>query len=227
MTPARQGPPSVVAVVGAGVDGWRRVPEPSGAEPRRAGVRPLEDAEAVTSAGRPGAFYDARRLLGLGARAVTPGEAGTADDRVRTGRSDEPLDASSARRNASLYPDRGSSPAPLPPRRPNFGQRTRCSPAAGSPSPARPAPAGRALPRGGTPVADILTPESGAPPADAHLRHGGGPVRLAVALAVPVGGLTGRRQAMPVTRQAMRKALRAERFCDSRLYSTEWERHHR
>ncbi|MGW2949983.1 hypothetical protein [Streptomyces eurythermus] len=52
-------------------------------------------------------------------------------------------------------------------------------------------------------------------------------MRLAVALAVPVGGLTGRRQAMPVTRQAMRKALRAERFCDSRLYSTEWERHHR
>ncbi|MEU3415036.1 precorrin-6y C5,15-methyltransferase (decarboxylating) subunit CbiE [Streptomyces sp. NPDC006658] len=38
MTPARQGPPSVVTVVGIGADGWRGLAEPSRAELRRAEV---------------------------------------------------------------------------------------------------------------------------------------------------------------------------------------------
>ncbi|MGW5641043.1 cobalamin biosynthesis bifunctional protein CbiET, partial [Streptomyces sp. NPDC003832] len=40
-----------------------------------------------------------------------------------------------------------------------------------------------------------------------HRRHGGELVRLAVAHAVPVGGFTGWRQAMPVTQWAVRKTL--------------------
>ncbi|WP_030856592.1 bifunctional cobalt-precorrin-7 (C(5))-methyltransferase/cobalt-precorrin-6B (C(15))-methyltransferase [Streptomyces sp. NRRL S-37] len=62
-----------------------------------------------------------------------------------------------------------------------------------------------ALPRGGRLVANTVTLESEALLADAHRRHGGELVRLAVAHAVPVGGFTGWRQAMPVTQWAVQK----------------------
>ncbi|WP_217181489.1 precorrin-6y C5,15-methyltransferase (decarboxylating) subunit CbiE [Streptomyces sp. AC495_CC817] len=62
-----------------------------------------------------------------------------------------------------------------------------------------------ALPTGGRLVANTVTLESEALLADAHRRHGGELVRLAVAQAVPVGGFTGWRQAMPVTQWAARK----------------------
>ncbi|MFF7389000.1 precorrin-6y C5,15-methyltransferase (decarboxylating) subunit CbiE [Streptomyces scabiei] len=62
-----------------------------------------------------------------------------------------------------------------------------------------------ALPAGGRLVANTVTLESEALLADAHRRHGGELVRLAVAQAVPVGGFTGWRQAMPVTQWAARK----------------------
>ncbi|MDT0567667.1 bifunctional cobalt-precorrin-7 (C(5))-methyltransferase/cobalt-precorrin-6B (C(15))-methyltransferase [Streptomyces sp. DSM 3412] len=62
-----------------------------------------------------------------------------------------------------------------------------------------------ALPAGGRLVANTVTLESEALLADAHRRHGGELVRLAVAQAVPVGGFTGWRQAMPVTQWAVRK----------------------
>jgi precorrin-6Y C5,15-methyltransferase (decarboxylating) len=62
-----------------------------------------------------------------------------------------------------------------------------------------------ALPGGGRLVANTVTLESEALLADAHRRHGGELVRLAVAHAVPVGGFTGWRQAMPVTQWAVRK----------------------
>ncbi|MFI5555135.1 precorrin-6y C5,15-methyltransferase (decarboxylating) subunit CbiE [Streptomyces sp. NPDC051738] len=64
-----------------------------------------------------------------------------------------------------------------------------------------------ALPIGGRLVANTVTLESEALLADAHRRHGGELVRLAVAHAVPVGGFTGWRQAMPVTQWAVRKTL--------------------
>ncbi|GAP46263.1 bifunctional cobalt-precorrin-7 (C(5))-methyltransferase/cobalt-precorrin-6B (C(15))-methyltransferase [Streptomyces azureus] len=64
-----------------------------------------------------------------------------------------------------------------------------------------------ALPGGGRLVANTVTLESEALLADAHRRHGGELVRLAVAHAVPVGGFTGWRQAMPVTQWAVRKTL--------------------
>lgn len=64
-----------------------------------------------------------------------------------------------------------------------------------------------ALPVGGRLVANTVTLESEAVLADAHRRHGGELVRLAVAHAVPVGGFTGWRQAMPVTQWAVRKSL--------------------
>lgn len=63
-----------------------------------------------------------------------------------------------------------------------------------------------ALPVGGRLVANTVTLESEALLADAHRRHGGELVRLAVAHAVPVGGFTGWRQAMPVTQWAAQKA---------------------
>lgn len=63
----------------------------------------------------------------------------------------------------------------------------------------------QALPAGGRLVANTVTLESEAVLADAHRRHGGELVRLAVAHAVPVGGLTGWRQAMPVTQWAAEK----------------------
>ncbi|MFI1828225.1 precorrin-6y C5,15-methyltransferase (decarboxylating) subunit CbiE [Streptomyces sp. NPDC020412] len=63
----------------------------------------------------------------------------------------------------------------------------------------------QALPAGGRLVANTVTLESEAVLADAHRRHGGELVRLAVAHAVPVGGFTGWRQAMPVTQWAVVK----------------------
>ncbi|TJZ50084.1 precorrin-6y C5,15-methyltransferase (decarboxylating) subunit CbiE [Streptomyces piniterrae] len=59
-----------------------------------------------------------------------------------------------------------------------------------------------ALPPGGRIVANTVTLESEALLADWYRRHGGELVRLAVAHAVPVGGFTGWRQAMPVTQWA-------------------------
>ncbi|MFE7661140.1 precorrin-6y C5,15-methyltransferase (decarboxylating) subunit CbiE [Streptomyces celluloflavus] len=56
-----------------------------------------------------------------------------------------------------------------------------------------------ALPAGGRIVANTVTLESEALLADWYRRYGGELVRLAVAHAVPVGGFTGWRQAMPVT----------------------------
>ncbi len=63
----------------------------------------------------------------------------------------------------------------------------------------------QALPAGGRLVANTVTLESEAVLADAHRRYGGELVRLAVAHAVPVGGFTGWRQAMPVTQWAAEK----------------------
>ncbi|ANZ17636.1 precorrin-6Y C5,15-methyltransferase (decarboxylating) [Streptomyces noursei ATCC 11455] len=56
-----------------------------------------------------------------------------------------------------------------------------------------------ALPPGGRIVANTVTLESEALLTQWYRRHGGELVRLAVAHAVPVGGFTGWRQAMPVT----------------------------
>ncbi|MFF1833561.1 precorrin-6y C5,15-methyltransferase (decarboxylating) subunit CbiE [Streptomyces sp. NPDC058231] len=62
-----------------------------------------------------------------------------------------------------------------------------------------------ALPPGGRLVANTVTLESEALLAERYRRHGGELVRLAVAHAVPVGGFTGWRQAMPVTQWSVRK----------------------
>ncbi len=59
-----------------------------------------------------------------------------------------------------------------------------------------------ALPAGGRLVANTVTLESEALLASWYAAHGGDLVRLAVAHAVPVGGFTGWRQAMPVTQWA-------------------------
>ncbi|MFD7470153.1 precorrin-6y C5,15-methyltransferase (decarboxylating) subunit CbiE [Streptomyces tendae] len=64
-----------------------------------------------------------------------------------------------------------------------------------------------ALPVRGRLVANTVTLESEALLADARRRHGGELVRLAVARAVPVGGFTGWRQAMPVTQWAVQKTV--------------------
>ncbi|MEV6946737.1 precorrin-6y C5,15-methyltransferase (decarboxylating) subunit CbiE [Streptomyces sp. NPDC051172] len=64
-----------------------------------------------------------------------------------------------------------------------------------------------ALPVGGRLVANTVTLESEALLVDAYRRHGGELVKLAVAHAVPVGGFTGWRQAMPVTQWAVQKTL--------------------
>ncbi|MFD7866896.1 precorrin-6y C5,15-methyltransferase (decarboxylating) subunit CbiE [Streptomyces sp. NPDC059783] len=61
-----------------------------------------------------------------------------------------------------------------------------------------------ALPPGGRLVANTVTLESEAVLAARHRLHGGELVRLAVAHAVPVGGFTGWRQAMPVTQWSVR-----------------------
>ncbi|MER6617622.1 precorrin-6y C5,15-methyltransferase (decarboxylating) subunit CbiE [Streptomyces xantholiticus] len=63
-----------------------------------------------------------------------------------------------------------------------------------------------ALPPGGRLVANTVTLESEALLAGRHARHGGELVRLAVSHAVPVGGFTGWRQAMPVTQWSVTKA---------------------
>ncbi|MFG3507433.1 precorrin-6y C5,15-methyltransferase (decarboxylating) subunit CbiE [Streptomyces sp. NPDC047821] len=62
-----------------------------------------------------------------------------------------------------------------------------------------------ALRPGGRLVANTVTLESEALLADRYRRHGGELVRLAVAHAVPVGGFTGWRQAMPVTQWSVTK----------------------
>ncbi|MFE5714813.1 precorrin-6y C5,15-methyltransferase (decarboxylating) subunit CbiE [Streptomyces sp. NPDC056501] len=63
-----------------------------------------------------------------------------------------------------------------------------------------------ALPPGGRLVANTVTLESEALLADRYRLHGGELVRLAVAAAVPVGGFTGWRQAMPVTQWSVTKS---------------------
>ncbi|WP_069171515.1 bifunctional cobalt-precorrin-7 (C(5))-methyltransferase/cobalt-precorrin-6B (C(15))-methyltransferase [Streptomyces griseus] len=63
-----------------------------------------------------------------------------------------------------------------------------------------------ALPPGGRLVANTVTLESEALLTEWYRRLGGELVRLAVAHAVPVGGFTGWRQAMPVTQWSVRKA---------------------
>ncbi|MGW2227225.1 precorrin-6y C5,15-methyltransferase (decarboxylating) subunit CbiE [Streptomyces formicae] len=68
-----------------------------------------------------------------------------------------------------------------------------------------------ALPVGGRLVANTVTLESEALLADWYRRHGGDLVRLAVAQAVPVGGFTGWRQAMPVTQWSVTKSGDQER----------------
>ncbi|NDZ82629.1 cobalamin biosynthesis bifunctional protein CbiET, partial [Streptomyces sp. SID10853] len=62
-----------------------------------------------------------------------------------------------------------------------------------------------ALPDGGRLVANTVTLESEALLAERYRTHGGDLVRIAVAHAVPVGGFTGWRQAMPVTQWAVEK----------------------
>ncbi|MFB7666616.1 precorrin-6y C5,15-methyltransferase (decarboxylating) subunit CbiE [Kitasatospora sp. NPDC056138] len=62
-----------------------------------------------------------------------------------------------------------------------------------------------ALPPGGRLVANTVTLESEALLAAWYRRHGGELLRLAVAHAVPVGGFTGWRQAMPVTQWSVVK----------------------
>ncbi|MGW6057468.1 precorrin-6y C5,15-methyltransferase (decarboxylating) subunit CbiE [Streptomyces sp. NPDC055189] len=62
-----------------------------------------------------------------------------------------------------------------------------------------------ALPAGGRLVANTVTLESEALLTERYRRHGGELVRLSVAHAVPVGGFTGWRQAMPVTQWSVRK----------------------
>ncbi|MGW8742548.1 precorrin-6y C5,15-methyltransferase (decarboxylating) subunit CbiE [Streptomyces sp. NPDC055794] len=72
-----------------------------------------------------------------------------------------------------------------------------------------------ALPEGGRMVANTVTLESEALLADARRRHGGELVRLAVAHAVPVGGFTGWRQAMPVTQWAVEKTVEPSAGADT------------
>ncbi|MEV4944344.1 precorrin-6y C5,15-methyltransferase (decarboxylating) subunit CbiE [Streptomyces sp. NPDC053755] len=67
----------------------------------------------------------------------------------------------------------------------------------------------QALPVGGRLVANTVTLESEALLADRYRRLGGELVRLAVAQAVPVGGFTGWRQAMPVTQWSVTKGSEA------------------
>ncbi|MGV4922797.1 precorrin-6y C5,15-methyltransferase (decarboxylating) subunit CbiE [Streptomyces sp. BHT-5-2] len=66
-----------------------------------------------------------------------------------------------------------------------------------------------ALPPGGRLVANTVTLESEALLTEWYRRHGGELVRLAVAHAVPVGGFTGWRQAMPVTQWSAVKPARS------------------
>ncbi|GAA1069570.1 precorrin-6y C5,15-methyltransferase (decarboxylating) subunit CbiE [Kitasatospora arboriphila] len=68
-----------------------------------------------------------------------------------------------------------------------------------------------ALPAGGRLVANTVTLESEALLTEWYRRHGGELVKLAVAHAVPVGGFTGWRQAMPVTQWSAVKTSEAGR----------------
>ncbi|MEU8959018.1 precorrin-6y C5,15-methyltransferase (decarboxylating) subunit CbiE [Streptomyces sp. NPDC048518] len=68
-----------------------------------------------------------------------------------------------------------------------------------------------ALAPGGRLVANTVTLESEALLTEWYRRHGGELVRLAVAQAVPVGGFTGWRQAMPVTQWSVTKSGEQER----------------
>lgn len=67
-----------------------------------------------------------------------------------------------------------------------------------------------ALPPGGRLVANTVTLESEALLTEWYRRHGGELLRLAVAHAVPVGGFTGWRQAMPVTQWSVVKDTRED-----------------
>ncbi|MFF5568303.1 precorrin-6Y C5,15-methyltransferase (decarboxylating) subunit CbiT [Streptomyces sp. NPDC012623] len=69
-----------------------------------------------------------------------------------------------------------------------------------------------ALPASGRLVANTVTLESEALLAEWYRRFGGDLVRLAVAHAVPVGGFTGWRQAMPVTQWAVTKTASSAAF---------------
>ncbi|MCK7623814.1 precorrin-6y C5,15-methyltransferase (decarboxylating) subunit CbiE [Streptomyces sp. RS10V-4] len=71
-----------------------------------------------------------------------------------------------------------------------------------------------ALPPGGRIVANTVTLESEALLTEWYRRHGGELVRLAVAHAVPVGGFTGWRQAMPVTQWSAAKPTAPARSQD-------------
>ncbi|MGW1073771.1 precorrin-6y C5,15-methyltransferase (decarboxylating) subunit CbiE [Streptomyces sp. NPDC002537] len=64
-----------------------------------------------------------------------------------------------------------------------------------------------ALPEGGRLVANTVTLESEALLTEWYRRHGGELTRLAVARAVPVGGFTGWRQAMPVTQWSVVRSV--------------------
>ncbi|MEV8567687.1 precorrin-6y C5,15-methyltransferase (decarboxylating) subunit CbiE [Streptomyces sp. NPDC051322] len=64
-----------------------------------------------------------------------------------------------------------------------------------------------ALPVGGRLVANTVTLESEALLADRYRSHGGELVRIGVSHAVPVGGFTGWRQAMPVTQWSVTKTV--------------------
>ncbi|MFJ7164355.1 precorrin-6y C5,15-methyltransferase (decarboxylating) subunit CbiE [Streptomyces globosus] len=72
-----------------------------------------------------------------------------------------------------------------------------------------------ALPPGGRLVVNTVTLESEAVLGEWHRRHGGDLVKLAVAHAVPVGGFTGWRQAMPVTQWSVAKPAAPAAPCDS------------
>ncbi|WP_326619786.1 precorrin-6y C5,15-methyltransferase (decarboxylating) subunit CbiE [Streptomyces decoyicus] len=78
-----------------------------------------------------------------------------------------------------------------------------------------------ALPAGGRIVANTVTLESEALLADHYRQYGGELVRLAVAHAVPVGGFTGWRQAMPVTQWSAVKPQVASPSPSSRPQETE------
>lgn len=74
---------------------------------------------------------------------------------------------------------------------------------------------------GGRIVANTVTLESEALLADHYRQYGGELVRLAVAHAVPVGGFTGWRQAMPVTQWSAVKPQVASPSPSSRPQETE------
>lgn len=72
-----------------------------------------------------------------------------------------------------------------------------------------------ALAPGGRLVVNTVTLESEAVLTDRYRRHGGDLVKLAVAHAVPVGGFTGWRQAMPVTQWSVTKPTDTDTDADT------------